>query len=322
MPPKIAMIGAGSHVFARRLLSDILSWPSLRTATISLMDLDGERLEVMASLARKMGRQVKEQFGCAPAIEATTDLREALANADYVTVSIRVSDSRAHITIPLGYGINQAVGDTTGPGGVFYFLKNGPAILEIARAMEQLCPRALLLNYTNPMVMLCWAIQQATSVHYVGLCHSVQGTAAVLADYIGAPFEEVSYWAAGINHMAWFLEYRWKGQDAYPLLWQAMEKPEVYEQDIVKWEIIKYFGAFVSESSVHASEYMPYFRRTPELIDRHTHERMWGVPRKGISPEERPAINMARRAEQDAELHRLAASDQEIAIDRSRKSCH
>lgn len=321
MPPKIAMVGAGSHVFARRLLSDLLSWPSLREATITLMDLDAERLELMAALARKMGRQVAAQYGAGPTIEATTDLRQALADADYVTVSIRVGESRAHITIPLAYGINQAVGDTTGPGGVFYFLKNGPAILEIARAMEQLCPHALMLNYTNPMVMLCWAIQKSASIRYVGLCHSVQGTAAHLAEYIGAPFEEVSYWAAGINHMAWFLEYRWQGRDAYPLLWQAMQRPEIYEQDIVKWELMKYFGAFVSESSIHASEYLPYFRRTPELIDRHTSERMWGVPRKGLSPEERWVINMARRAEQDAELQRLAASDAPLPLDRSNEYC-
>jgi len=314
---KIAMIGAGSHVFARRLLSDILTWPSLSEATVSLMDIDATRLETMAALARKMVRQ----SGTRVTIEATTDLSKALEGARYVTVSIRVGESRAHITIPLKYGINQAIGDTTGPGGVFYFLKNAPAVLEIARAMERFCPDALMLNYTNPMVMLCWMLQKASSIRFVGLCHSVQGTAENLARYIRVPFDEVSYWAAGINHMSWFLQYRWRGQDAYPLIWKAMEDPDIYAQDIVKWEILKYFGAFVSESSIHASEYLPYFRRTPELIERHTSERMWGVPRKGISPEERWAEVMARRAEQDRELERLAMSDEPIPIDRSREYC-
>lgn len=314
---KITMIGAGSHVFARRLLSDILTWPSLSEATVSLMDIDAARLETMAALARKMVRQ----SGTSVKIEATTDLRDALRGARYVTVSIRVGESRAHITIPLKYGINQAVGDTTGPGGVFYFLKNAPAMLQIARAMEEVCPDALMLNYTNPMVMLCWMLSKATSIRVVGLCHSVQGTAQTLARYIHVPFEEVSYWAAGINHMSWFLQYRWRGEDAYPLIWKAMEDPAIYEQDIVKWEILKHFGAFVSESSIHASEYLPYFRRTPELIERHTSERMWGVPRKGLSPEERWAEVMARRAEQDRELERLAYGEEPISIDRSHEYC-
>ncbi len=314
---KIAMIGAGSHVFARRLLADVLTWPSLEGATVSLMDLDPERLGQMAALARKMARQTGDKV----AIEATTDLRQALAGAKYVIVSIRVGESRAHVTIPLKYGINQAVGDTTGPGGVFYFLKNGPALLEIGRAMQELCPDALMLNYTNPMVMLCWALHRATRIHAVGLCHSVQGTAAMLARYIGVPFEEVSYWAAGINHMAWFLEYKWKGQDAYPLIWKAMDKPEVYEEDVVKFEVLKHFGAFVSESSIHMSEYLPYFRRTPELIDRHTSERMWGVPRKGMSLEERWARSQAARLEGDAALQREIESDAPIEIERSHEYC-
>ena len=128
--------------------------------------------------------------------------------------------------------------------------------------MEQVCPNSLVLNYTNPMVMLCWALHDLTHVRFVGLCHSVQGTAMTLAEYLGVPFEEVSYWVAGINHMAWFLKYCVKGQDAYPRLWEAMQNPEIYAKDIVKWEIMRNFGAFVSESLIDNSEYMPYFRRT------------------------------------------------------------
>ena len=311
--PKVTVIGAGSFVFARRLVTDILTWPSLRDSTIALMDIDESKLEVMAALARRMVLQAESEA----VIEATTDLRTALDGADYVTVAIRVGHSRSHIDIPLKYGIDQAIGDTAGPGGVFYYLRNAPAIVDIARTMEQACPDAWMLNYTNPMVMLSWTVSRLTSVRYVGLCHSVQGTAMNLAEYIGVPFEEVSYWVAGINHMAWFLKFLWQGTDAYPLIWKAMQDPDIYARDIVKWEILKHFGAFVSESSIHNSEYMPYFRRTPELIDRYTSEKMWGVPPKGTTPEERAARWRARRAAQEEDNRRLAFGDEEIPILRS-----
>jgi alpha-galactosidase len=307
---KITVIGAGSFVFARRLVTDVLTWPSLQDATIALMDIDETKLETMAALARRMVTQA----GTGAKVEATTDLKTALEGADYVTVAIRVGQSRSHVEIPRAYGIDQAIGDTAGPGGVFYFLRNAPAMIEIAKTMQEVCPGALMLNYTNPMVMLCWAIGALTDIRYVGLCHSVQGTAMALARYIGVPFEEVSYWVAGINHMAWFLKYLWKGQDAYPLIREAMQDPEVYAQDIVKWEVLKYFGAFVSESSIHVSEYVPYFRRTPELIERYTSAKMWRVAPKGMSREERIA---ARRQEREEQNRRLAYGDDEIPIERS-----
>ncbi|NLX36921.1 MAG: alpha-galactosidase [Chloroflexi bacterium] len=314
---KIAMIGAGSHVFARRLIADVLSFPALEAAEIALMDLDADRLRTMKALADRMVLQ-----GNKPArITATTDLTTALQGADYVTVSVRASDSRHHITIPERYGINQAVGDTSGPGGVFYFLKNVQAMVDIAQAMEICCPNALMLNYTNPMVMLSWTITDLTDIRYVGLCHSVQGTAQTLAGYIGVPFNEVSYWAAGINHMAWFLEYRHRGKDAYPRIYEAMQNPDVYESDIVKFETLKHFGAFVSESSVHLSEYLPYFRRTPEMIARYTNPRMWGVVDGDLSPEARWQRALARRAEQDAHLHEMAYGDAPIEMGRSHEYC-
>jgi alpha-galactosidase len=310
---KITIIGAGSHVFARRLIADFLTWPALQDATIALMDVNPAHLDPMAALARTM---VKQQ-GVGAKIEATTDLKQALEGADYVIVTIRVGDTRSNVEIPAKYGINQAVGDTAGPGGAFYFLRNAPAVLEIARTMEQVCPHALMLNYTNPMVMLCWALKDLTKVRFVGLCHSVQGTAMTLAGYLGVPFEEVSYWVAGINHMAWFLEFRWKGKDAYPLLWKAMQDPAIYAKDIVKWEIMKHFGAFVSESSIHNSEYMPYFRRTPELIDRYTSEQMWGVGRKGQSMEERRASWAQARSRDDEQLQRWASGAEPVPVERS-----
>ncbi len=314
---KIAMIGAGSHVFARRLIADILSFPSLEDAEIALMDLDPERLKTMKALADRMVQQERK-----PArVTATTSLETAVAGANYVTVSIRASDSRAHIDIPHKYGINQAVGDTSGPGGVFYYLLNVQAVVDVARAMERLCPDALMLNYTNPMVMLSWTVTDLTGIRYVGLCHSVQGTAMTLCKYIGVPFDEVSYWAAGINHMAWFLEFKHRGQDAYPLIYQAMQDPDIYAQDIVKFEVLKHLGAFVSESSIHMSEYVPYFRRTPELIRRYTSARMWGVVDGDLSPEARWQRSLARRAEQDEELMRLAYGSDPVPMEPSHEYC-
>ncbi|MBM3190483.1 MAG: alpha-glucosidase/alpha-galactosidase, partial [Chloroflexi bacterium] len=196
-----------------------------------------------------------------------------------------------------------------------------PAILDIARAVERESPDALILNYTNPMVMISWAVKELCNVQYVGLCHSVQGTARTLAEYFGAPYEEVSYWAAGINHMAWFLSFRWRGEDAYPLLWKAMGNPDIYKRDIVKWEIMRYFGAFVSESSIHNSEYMPYFRRTPELIERHTSDKMWGVPKKGVDPEQRWRELAERRRVQDEEARSAIYGDAPLPTERSHEYC-
>ncbi|MFO7697283.1 MAG: alpha-galactosidase [Anaerolineae bacterium] len=312
--PRITIVGAGSHVFARRLIADALQWPSLRDSTICLMDVNRDSLDTMAALANKMVKQL----GVGARIEATTDLTEALTDSDYVSVSIRVGDTHNNVAVPAKYGIMHSVGDTMGPGGVFYFLRNAPAVINIAQTLEKVSPNALMLNYTNPMVMLSWAVKELTGIRYVGLCHSVQGTAMTMAGYLNVPFEDVSYWAAGINHMAWFLKYNVKGEDAYPLLFKAMEDPDVYNRDIVKFEVMKYFGAFVSESSIHMSEYVPYFRRTPELIARHTHEKMWGVgPTSTMSRAERMAEYAKRREEADREMHALAYNDAEVPIDLS-----
>ena len=312
---KITLIGAGSHVFARRLIGDVITWPSLADSTIQLMDLSQERLDLMAALAKRM----VEKQGVGVKFQATTDLKTALEGSDYVFTTIRVGDSHKNVEIPEKYGIHLQVGDTTGPGGAFYFLYNAPAIVNIAQTMDQLCPDALLLNYTNPMVMLCWALRKLSKVRFVGLCHSVQGTAQRLAEYIGASFDDVSYWAAGINHMAWFLEYKVKGKDAYPRIWAAMEKPEVYERDIVKFEILKAFGSFVTESSIHMSEYTPYFLRTSELIEQHIGPKMWGVSsRRGLSLEQRHAAREEMRRERDEENRRWATGEAELPpIERS-----
>lgn len=264
---KIAMIGAGSVVFARRLLADMLSYPQLSESTVHLMDIDQSRLQLIASLAEKMAAQE----GLPTRIEATTDRQEALDGANYVITMIQVGGLEAFeldIAIPNRYGIDQTVGDSLGPGGVFRGLRTIPVLVDICHDMERCCPEALLINYANPMAMNCWAMNTATKIRNVGLCHSVQGTAERLASFLGAPMSEVSYWVAGINHMSWFLRFEWKGEDAYPLLWKAMANPNTYAQEKVRWEIMRHFGYFVTESSHHMSEYVPYFRKRPELVQK------------------------------------------------------
>ncbi len=314
---KITIIGAGSYVFTRNLLTDFLTFPSLRDADFWLEDIEPDRLTVMAALANRMVSQ--EQ--CGAHIHTTTDLRAALDGADYVFSTVRVGDTRSNLEIPARYGVSLAVADTTGAGAAFYFLRNAPVILEVARTMEEVCPEALLLNYTNPMGMLCWAVSLQSKIRSVGLCHSVQGTAMTLASYIGAPYEEVSYWVAGLNHMAWFLSFRWNGQDAYPLLWKAMEDPEVYARDRVRWDLMRYFGAFVSESSTHSSEYHPYFRRTPELIERYLGLAIGGPGQPSYLEHLRAsqARSAERRAAREEENRLLAYGSAPIPIVRGRE---
>jgi alpha-galactosidase len=239
------------------------------------MDIAQQPLDLITEFA---GKLLKQQ-GFQTRIESTTDRRKALEGADYVFTTIQVGGARSNQAgkaIASKYGINQGVGDTLGPGGVFYGARHVAEILNICRDMAELCPDAWLLNYTNPMAMITWAVNDYTRIKNVGLCHSVPNTSAELARYIGAPYKEISYWVAGINHMAWFLEFKWRGEDAYPLLREKFKDAVVYSKpdahwagsDIVRAEIFKAFGYFVTESSVHMSEYVPYFRKRPELIER------------------------------------------------------
>ncbi len=262
---KIAMIGAGSVVFASRLATDILSWPELQDSTLALMDVHQGRLETIAGYVRQLVAQ--EQL---PArVESTPDRRAALEGADYVVVMIQVGGLEMFehdVAIPRRYGVDQTVGDTLGPGGVFRGLRTIPVLLDICKDMAELCPDALLVNYSNPMAMNCWAMEAATKIWTLGLCHSVQGTAAQLAGFVAAPVEEIAYWVAGINHQAWFLRFEWKGEDAYPLLFEKMADPAIYAKDPVRFEIMRHFDYFVTESSHHMSEYVPWFRKSPEMV--------------------------------------------------------
>jgi alpha-galactosidase len=227
------------------------------------MDIDRQRLDVINRFASKLTRDTDAGIR----IEATTDRRESLEGADYVLTTIRVGDDyNRDIGIPLKYGVDQAVGDTVGPGGVFKALRTVPVLLDICADIEEVAPDAWLLNYTNPMAIACWAIDQASDVPTVGLCHSVQRTTEQLAEYIGVPRESVTAWVAGINHLAWFLRFEKDGEDAYPLLWDALEDSETFSKDTVRFEVMKHFGYFVTESTRHMSEYVPYFRKDEELM--------------------------------------------------------
>jgi alpha-galactosidase len=315
---KIVIIGAGSHVFTRNLVTDFLSYPELRGSTISLMDIDEDRLDLVTSFTRK----IVSQHSYATEVESTTDRRTALDGADYVILSIRVGGlaaNRLDLEIPAKYGIVQGVGDTIGPGGVFYGLRHVPVILDICRDMEELCPDAWLLNYTNPMALICWAVNDHSSVKNIGLCHSVQGTASELARYIGAPPDEVQYWVAGINHMAWFLEFKWRGEDAYPLLRERFKDPAVYSgpdahwagPDIVRVEVFKALGYFPTESSQHLSEYVPWFRKSPELMERF----------KLSDRLDTLGTMIEGRARSEEEMRRLVASRDPIPVERSTEYC-
>ncbi len=273
---KIAFIGAGSLGFTGELVRDVLTFPLLQGATISLMDIDAERLEWAQKGVEKL-----IAAGNHPAhVEATLDRIEALKGADVVLTTILAGTTevwRHDIEIPKKYGVDINVGDTRGPSGIFRFLRTINPMMDIVCDMERYCPNAVLLNYTNPMAMLVSAIQKQTFVNVTGLCHSVQGSAMMLADWIGAPYDEIDYLCAGINHQAWYIEYKWKGKDAYPLIYKAVtERPEVYDEEPVRNEMYLALGYYVTESSGHNSEYNWWFRKRPDLIEKYcTHGTGW-----------------------------------------------
>jgi alpha-galactosidase len=286
---KIAIIGAGGFVFPLRLVGDLLSFPELRDSTIALMDIDATNLERTS----KAVHELVTHHGFPTRIQSTLDRREALTGADYVIVTFQVGGLEAYrldVEIPRKYGIDQAVGDTLGPGGVFRFLRSAAAYQAIAEDMKALCPNALLLNYANPMAMNCWLLARS-GIKTVGLCHSVQNTSQMLAAQLGVPYNEVRYLAAGINHQAWFLEFRDGSIDLQAEVLKTMrsrhltgQKPSALLQDFgdhsngyqdsnyeggqerVRTEVMNAFGYFHTESSHHASEYLPYFRKNAAMV--------------------------------------------------------
>lgn len=289
--PKITIIGAGGYVFPLRLIGDLLSFPSLQKSTLALMDIDPSRLKRTADAAREL----IDHHGLGATVLATTDRREALADSDYVIITFQVGGVEAYrhdVEIPRRYGLDQPVGDTLGPGGVFRFLRSVPAYRSIAADMHELCPQALLINYANPMAMATWFLN-SLGIRTVGLCHSVQNTSRMLARELGIPYDEINFVSAGINHQAWFLRFEHQGRDLYPELQTTMADhhlglgraggpreeddgdhseaagPSVYEgaSERVRTELMKAFGYFHTESSHHSSEYVPYFRKDAATVE-------------------------------------------------------
>jgi alpha-galactosidase len=274
--PKITFIGAGSTVFAKNLLGDILSFPELAESTISLMDIDPERLRTSEIVAHR----VAEFFGAKPKIEATLDRRAALDGADYAISMFQVGGYKPSTVIdfeiPKKYGIRQTIADTLGIGGIMRGLRTIPVFLDICKDMEEVCPDVTFLQYVNPMAMNTWAIHRASKIKTVGLCHSVQGTAEVLAEDIGVPISEINYLCAGINHMAFYLRFERNGEDLYPKIREVAEAKSYARgyrnlANHVRYEVFKRTGYFVTESSEHFSEYVPWFikRDRPDLIEQY-----------------------------------------------------
>lgn len=265
-PLKIVFLGAGS-MFLEHLAKDVLSIPGADEGEFALVDIDLDRLEMAEALTKIVIKRMGKGGGWT--VSATADRREVLAGADYIINCIEVSGEecvRFDNGIPLRYGVDQCIGDTIGPGGLFKALRTVPVFLDVLKDVEELCPSAWVLNYTNPMSIMCLAAARASSAKVAGLCHSVQGTSHLLADYMDVPYAEITWRCAGINHLAWFTELSRGGEDLYPLLFERSKDPETWEKDPIRFDIMRHFGRFVTESSGHFSEYVPYYRKKPELI--------------------------------------------------------
>ncbi len=275
MSKKFAFIGAGSFVFTRNIVRDLLTFPAFADCEIALMDIHAERL----ALIHKVCDRINEAMGGTATITSTLDRREALSGADGVLCTVFNGDIdiwRHDIEIPKTFGVDTNVGDTRSVSGIFRALRNIPLMLDICHDIEECCPNAVFLNYTNPMSMLCSAMQTYTKVNVTGLCHSVQGTADMLAGWLGIPASEIQYLCAGVNHQAFYLELKHKGVDLYPALRQKIEDPEFYNKEIVRNEMFRHLDYYVTESSGHNSEYNQWFRKRPDLIEKYcTHGTNW-----------------------------------------------
>lgn len=263
---KIALIGAGSIVFSTTLLNDMLATEAVNDSTFALMNptlAKATRVEnYFKKITRKMGLKAE--------IYSTTDRRDALKGADYVIAIFQIGGAEAYrfdYEIPKKYGIDVCVGQCVGPGGVFRALRSIPVIVDLARDMEELCPKAYLLNYVNPMAMLCMAIGKESRTKFVGLCHGVQTTLDLISRYVGVKKEEIDFVAAGINHMAWFLKLEKDGRDLYPQFHKNLEKPEYLVNEKVRGEVARHFGYFMTESSGHLSDYLPWFRKNQDALE-------------------------------------------------------
>lgn len=274
-PIKVAMLGAGSG-FCPTIINDVIRIPGEQGGTIALVDIDESRLETMHKVITRMLAELGKSNW---KVEASTDRRAVLAGTDYIVNSIEVSGLacvRHDNDIPAKYGIDQCIGDTIGPGGLFKSLRTVPVFLEILKDAERLCPNAIVLNYTNPMNIMCLAAGRTSAMSVVGLCHSVQGTSHLLARRAGVPYEEMIWDCAGINHLAWFTKLEHNGQSLYPLLFEKAIQDiagnpakEDDANDLVRKDMMLHFGAFITESSGHLSEYLPYYRKRKDILEQY-----------------------------------------------------
>ncbi len=273
---KIAMIGAGSIVFTRTLLNDMLATPALEGATYALMSPTETKLRRMEAFARRM---IAEN-GINASVYATTSREDAVRDADYVICMIQVGGVEAFghdYEIPLKYGVDQCIGDSLGPGGVMRGLRSMPVMTDLVRDMERLSkPGAVLLNYTNPMAAVCYALGRVSNVPCIGLCHGVQTTLDLISGYVEVPKDQIDFLCAGINHMAWFLKLEHNGKDLYPLFKERCELPGYYVNEKVRIEVMRHFGYFMTESTGHLSEYIPWFRSSERALKLYCDEPAFG----------------------------------------------
>src|SRR3954454_14039708 len=264
---KVAFVGAGSVEFTRELLGDLLSFDELADTHVALHDIDAERLDT----ATGMARWIDGELGGRATITAHADRREALEGADFVLNMIQVGMHAATLVdfeIPARHGLRQTIGDTLGIGGIFRALRTIPVLLAIGADMTELCPDAWLLNYTNPMAILCQAYGHGSPhTRIVGLCHSVQHTTRKLAGVVGVPFEEVTFLGAGVNHQAFILRFEHAGEDLYPRLDTAIERDGELRRT-VRVELYRRFGYFPAESSEHSAEYLPWLMHDDAALER------------------------------------------------------
>jgi alpha-galactosidase len=306
---KVTIIGAGSTEFATELMGDILSTPALDEGTFALVDIDAERLELVHRMAEFLIARTGRRWN----VEASTDRTKLLSDSDFVINTIEVAglpNVRHDYDIPLKYGIDQCIGDTIGPGGLFKSLRTLPSWLDILEDIEIYAPRALIMNYTNPMSLTVLTAARYTDMPVVGLCHSIQNTARELAEYLGMAYEDLDWRAAGINHLAWLVKLERDGEDLYPLLRERIKDPTIYEQDPVRFDMMRHLGAFPTESSGHVSEYTAYYRKRPDLVKAFTRPEYRGE--SGFY-----ANNWPRwRKEQDARLRRIMAGEEAFELER------
>jgi len=272
---KVAIIGAGSIIFCKTLLNDMFATPALSGSTFALMGPTMWKLEKMKTYADNIVNKNKLNAK----IYCTTDQREALKGADYVILMFQVGGVEAFkydYEVPFKHGVDQCIADSLGPGGVFRCLRSAPVLISIGNDMKELCPDAYVLNYVNPMGAVCTTIGRATDMKFVGLCHGVQTTLDLISGYTNCKKNEIDYLCAGINHMAWFLKLEKDGKDLYPLLKANMEKPEYFKNEKVRGEVMRHSGYFMTESTGHLSEYLPYFRKNKAALDRYCDEPAFG----------------------------------------------